>query len=76
LNALTVDFNVAGIAKDANGFIVKNLPSPANNGDAANKAYVDAHAGGGGGITDAPSDGFTYTRLNAAWVHVIDGGSY
>ena len=31
---------------------------------------VGAAAGGGGGITDAPSDGTTYGRNNAAWVNV------
>jgi len=33
---------------------------------AATKQYVDAHAGGGG-LSDAPSDGTLYGRLNAAW---------
>jgi hypothetical protein len=75
-NALTIQPNVSGIAKNANGFIVQNLPTPANGGDAANKSYVDAHAGSGGGIADAPSDGKTYSRLNAAWTSIIDGGSY
>jgi hypothetical protein len=76
LNALTVNPNVSGIAKDAHSFIVKNLPTPTNSGDAANKAYVDAHAGSGGGIADAPSDGNTYSRQNAAWTSIMDGGAY
>jgi Chaperone of endosialidase len=42
--------------------------------DLATKQYVDAHAGGGGGIPDAPSDGTTYGRNNAAWVAVPSGG--
>jgi hypothetical protein len=76
LNALTINPNVSGIAKNANSFIVKNLPTPTNSGDAANKSYVDTHVGGGGGIADAPSDGFTYSRINASWTHAMDGGSY
>ena len=75
LNALTVDPSLAGVAKDAGGYIIQNLPAPALGGDAANKAYVDAHSGGGG-IADAPSDGKTYSRLNAAWTSTYDGGTY
>ena len=74
-NALTVDPSLAGVAKDTGGHTIMNLPTPTNSGDAANKAYVDAHAGGGG-IADAPSDGNTYARLNAAWTHTYDGGAY
>jgi hypothetical protein len=33
-------------------------------------------AGPGGGIADAPSDGKTYSRLNAAWTSIYDGGPY
>jgi hypothetical protein len=42
-------------------------------------AYGGAAAGGGGGgggIPEAPTDGGTYARLNAAWINVIDGGAY
>src|SRR3974390_3295046 len=70
-NALSIVPNTAGITKNANGFLVTNLPTPVNPGDAANKAYVDAHGGGGGGISDAPSDGTTYGRNNAAWVNAV-----
>jgi len=76
LNALTVDPSLAGVAKDAGGFAITNLPTtPTNPGDAASKAYVDAHAGGGG-IVDAPSDGNVYARLNAAWTNIYDAGTY
>lgn len=34
------------------------------------KQVADFAAGGGGGITDAPSDGTTYARNNASWVHL------
>lgn len=37
--------------------------------DAANTLTIAA-TGGGGGITDAPSDGTTYARLNAGWTAV------
>lgn len=39
---------------------------------AATKQYVDAHSGTGG-IVDAPSDGTTYGRKNAAWVKAVAG---
>jgi hypothetical protein len=71
LNALTVNPNLSASVKDANSFIVQNLPAPTNGGDAANKTYVDSHAGSGGGIPDAPSDGSSYGRLNAAWTKVL-----
>lgn len=77
LNALTVDPNHSGIAKNAGGFIVSNLPTPTNPGDAVNKAYVDAGGGGGGGgIPEAPTDGGTYARQSLAWVNTYDGGAY
>jgi hypothetical protein len=74
-NALTVDPSLAGVAKDTGGHIIMNLPTPVNSGDAANKAYVDAHSGGGG-ITDAPSDSGTYARYNATWTKIMDGGNW
>jgi hypothetical protein len=33
-------------------------------------AYGGEAAGGGGGISEAPQDGFSYGRLNAAWAQV------
>jgi hypothetical protein len=50
---------------------------PATNFQAATKQYVDTHAAGFT-IPDAPSDGNTYGRKNAAWVNaqVIDIGTY
>ena len=75
LNALSVDNNLAGVAKDAHGNVIKNLPTPVNSGDAANKSYVDSHAGGGG-ISEAPTDGRTYARQNSSWTYVYDGGAY
>jgi microcystin-dependent protein len=42
---------------------------------AATKAYVDAHAtGGGGGIPEAPADGTLYARRNGAWVASVPIG--
>jgi len=32
--------------------------------------------GGGGGIAEAPTDGTTYGRNNAAWSAMFDGGSF
>jgi phage baseplate assembly protein gpV len=75
-NALTVDPNISGVIKDANNFIVKNLPTPTNSGDAANKAYVDGKVPTGGGVAEAPTDGGTYSRRNSAWIKVVDGGAY
>jgi hypothetical protein len=82
-NALTVDPNQAGIAKDTRGYSILNLPTPVNAGDAANKAYVDTHTGTGGGIPEAPSDGTSYGRQSLTWVRVIastgdvvDGGNF
>src|SRR5262245_23598340 len=74
-NSLKIVANVAGIDKSANGHMVTNLPLPTAGTDAANKNYVDSHAGGGG-IADAPSDGNVYARLNAGWTNVYDGGTY
>jgi hypothetical protein len=72
---LTVDPNVAGIEKDANNYMIKNLPSPVDNSDAANKLYVDT-TGGSGGISEAPTDGGIYARQNSTWTETYDGGSY
>lgn len=36
----------------------------------ATKGYVDSQ-GGGGGIPEAPIDGGTYSRRNAAWINLI-----
>jgi hypothetical protein len=70
LNALIVIPNESFSIKDANNFIVQNLPAPTNGGDAANKTYVDGHAGGGG-LADAPSDSTLYGRMNATWTHAV-----
>jgi hypothetical protein len=45
---------------------------------AATKQYVDSKTSGVIGIPDAPSDGSTYGRNNAAWVSVntVDAGTY
>jgi hypothetical protein len=67
LNALTVDSNNSYSVKNANSYIVQNLPAPTNGGDAANKTYVDSHAGSGGGIPEAPTDGQLYGRESSAW---------
>jgi hypothetical protein len=45
LNALAINPNISYITKNANNFIIQNLPAPTVGGDAANKTYVDAHAG-------------------------------
>ena len=68
-NALVINPNKSASVKDANNFIVKNLPAPTVGGDAANKTYVDAHSGGGG-LSDAPSDGTYYGRFNTTWANV------
>ena len=44
---------------DANGYRISGLLTPSNGSDAANKAYVDAYAGGAGG-TDRKFDVKTY----------------
>lgn len=44
---------------------------PVANLQAATKQYVDAHAGGGGGIADAPNDASTYGRHALAWTSVL-----
>jgi hypothetical protein len=74
-NALTIKPNVAGINKDAGGFLVVNMPTPVAGTDAANKNYVDSHAGTGG-IPDAPADGGTYARESSTWTKTYDGGAY
>lgn len=46
LNALLVNPNKSASIKNANSFIVQNLPTPSVGGDAANKAYVDSSISG------------------------------
>jgi hypothetical protein len=53
LNTLTIIPNKSGSVKNANNFIIQNLPAPSTGGDATNKTYVDSMSGGGGGT---PSD--------------------
>jgi hypothetical protein len=48
---------------------------PTTNLGAATKEYVDTRASGFT-IPDAPSDGTTYGRNNAAWTNVVDAGAY
>src|SRR4029077_17399442 len=48
---------------DATGYRIFGLPAPSASNDAATKAYVDAHAGGGGG------------GLPEGWVSVMDYGA-
>jgi hypothetical protein len=76
LNTLTISPNISGAIKNAGNLIISNLPSPNSGGDAANKTYVDTHVGGGGGISEAPTDGGTYARFNTAWTSTLDGGAY
>jgi hypothetical protein len=74
LNALTIDPNISGIAKNANLFAITNLPTtPTNANDAASKSYVDAYVGG---TPEAPNDGGTYARRSLGWTSIYDGGAY
>ena len=49
---------------------------PAANLQAATKQYVDNKFSGLIAIPDAPSDGSTYGRNNAAWTNVLDAGTF
>jgi hypothetical protein len=51
LNALSIIPNQSNSTKDSNSNKIINVPDPTNNLDAANKEYVDTHAGSGGGGT-------------------------
>jgi hypothetical protein len=82
LNTLSVIPNQSSSTKDSNNHKIINVPDPTGNLDAANKEYVDSHAGTGG-IPEAPSDGSSYGRMNAAWNTVLpmsggilDGGNF
>jgi hypothetical protein len=74
LNTLTVNPNLSASVKDANSFIIQNLPAPTNGGDATNKTYVDGKAGTGG-IPEAPTDGQQYGRQSSAWSVVVPNPS-
>jgi hypothetical protein len=71
LNALTINPNLSASIKNANNFKIQNVPDPTANLDAANKEYVDSHAGSGGGIPEAPTDGQQYGRQSSAWSVVV-----
>ena len=58
---------VAGIKTFSSSPIV---PTPTTDMQSATKKYVDDNAGG---ISDAPSDGNTYGRKNAAWQQTPSG---
>jgi hypothetical protein len=65
----TTQINLGSAVNTLNG-----LHDPVNDLDVANKHYVDQRTGGsgsGGGISDAPADGTSYGRNNAAWVNVV-----
>lgn len=49
---------------------------PVTNLQAATKEYVDARTSGIIAIPDAPSDGTSYMRNNAAWIGTIDAGTF
>jgi hypothetical protein len=49
---------------------------PTTDLQAATKHYVDGKTSQAISIPDAPSDGTTYGRNNAAWVNTIDAGAY
>jgi hypothetical protein len=57
------------------GFITLSA-DPTANLQAATKQYVDNKTAGYIGIPDAPSDGSTYGRNNAAWTNVLDAGTF
>jgi hypothetical protein len=65
LNALTVNPNISYIAKNANNFKITNLPDPTSNLDAANKEYVDSHAGTGGGTPGGTANQIQYNNSGA-----------
>lgn len=51
---------------------MKNVGPYSNSLDLPRKSDVDAAGGGGGGISDAPSDGTPYSRQDAGWVSAIE----
>jgi len=51
---------------------VRNLGNPQNNTDATNKQYVDQLTSTL--VPEAPTDGQTYGRNNAAWTPIVPGG--
>jgi hypothetical protein len=57
------------------GFLTLNA-DPTTNLEAATKQYVDNKTGNVINIPDAPSDGSTYGRNNAAWTNVLDAGTF
>jgi hypothetical protein len=69
--------DVSGFLQLAGGTMTGNLIAardPSLSSEVATKNYVDLHSGG---LSDAPSDGKSYGRLNGAWTQVlpITGGT-
>ena len=70
--ALTGDQTISG-TKTFSSFPVTPSAAPSSDYQVANKKYVDDNAAGGG-IPEAPEDGKTYGRKDAAWAEVTGGG--
>ncbi len=71
-------FNEADQALPLNGQKITDLADPDDDQDAATKAYVDAHAGGGGGTDDigsADAPGLAPAMAGAASHVLVDDGN-